>query len=80
MQPPLLGSYAGAFLALRGEHLGGASVGDAPPQRGVQILSTFSISRTGGLAASPGSCRILAGRGQNRRKGEVRHACVVVDV
>ncbi len=43
-------------------------------------LSIFSIARTRGLAARLSACRILAGRGQNRRTWEERHACVVVDV
>src|SRR6266511_106977 len=45
---------------------------------GYPLLSIFILSRTGGLAASPGSCRIIAGRGQNLRKWEERNACVVV--
>jgi len=34
------------------------------------LLSIFSIQRSGGLAARPGSCRIIAGRARNlRRRG-----------
>src|SRR5437764_14396137 len=44
------------------------------------LLSTLIIRHDPGLAASPGSCRIIAGRGQNLRKWEERHACVGVDV
>ena len=44
------------------------------------LLSTPGIWRTGGLAARPESCRIIASRSQNLRKWEARNACVVVDV
>jgi hypothetical protein len=35
------------------------------------LSSTFNVQRTGGLAARPGSCHIIAGRGQNLRKWDV---------
>jgi hypothetical protein len=34
------------------------------------LLSTFNLYRTGGLAARPGSCRRMAGRGRNLRNGD----------
>jgi hypothetical protein len=43
------------------------------------LPSTFTLRHTGGLAASPGSCRIIAGRSQNLRKWEARNTCVVDD-
>jgi hypothetical protein len=33
------------------------------------LLSTSNLYRVGGLAASPGSCRIIAGRHESRRAG-----------
>jgi hypothetical protein len=46
------------------------SVGDDNRKGEYPLLSTSSIYRTGGLAASPGSCRIIAGSSQNLRKWE----------
>src|SRR5262245_45280009 len=43
-------------------------------------LSTSNIYGTGGLVASPGSCRIIAARSTELAEWEARNACVVVDV
>src|SRR5262249_57382225 len=42
--------------------------------------STSNIYGTGGLVASPGSCRIIAARSTELAEWEARNACVVVDV
>jgi hypothetical protein len=42
------------------------------------LLSTSNLYRTGGLAASPGSCRIIASRKPGPTEWEERNACVVV--
>src|ERR1700682_5690150 len=47
---------------------------DDEGKRGDLLLSTFNLYRTGGLAASPGSCRIITDRSQNLRKWESRNA------
>src|SRR2546423_12612699 len=44
------------------------------------LLSTLIIRHDPGPAASPGPCRIIASRGQNRRTWEARHGCVGVGV
>jgi NADPH-dependent 2,4-dienoyl-CoA reductase/sulfur reductase-like enzyme len=41
--------------------------------------STLNVSRTGGLAATPGSCRRIVNRDQDLREWESRDACVVDD-
>jgi hypothetical protein len=48
------------------------------PRREYPLLSTFRISRTGGLAARSEPCRIIVDRSQNLRKWEARNAYVVV--
>src|ERR1700730_1554977 len=45
-----------------------------------RLLATCNLYRTGGLAASPGSCRIIPSASQKIRKWEERNGCVVVDV
>ncbi len=85
-QPLANGKKAPSSRALgryRRTRRGAASRGGCPStatrgKGGYPLLSIFILSRTGGLAASPGSCRIIAGRGQNLRKWEERNACVVV--
>ena len=49
----------------------------ATEKESAAFLATLSVSRTGELAASPGSCRRVGIRRQNRGS---RDACVVVDV
>jgi len=56
------------------------STADDQEKGGCAFPSTFNLYRTGGLAARPGPCRIIAGRGKNLRKWESRSACAVVDV
>src|SRR5262245_53604640 len=67
-----------------------ASQGRRPPtagdkeaddkEGGSPLLPTYTLSRTGGLAASPRSCRTIADRGQTLQTGEEQNASVVVDV
>ena len=52
-------------------------------ERSCPLLSTFNLHRTGGLAANPGSCRIIAGRTRsdasgNQGVGVTQHAVVIV--
>jgi hypothetical protein len=48
-------------------------------RRVTALLATFSISRTSGLAARRGSCRIIAKPKPERAEGESRNVCGVVD-
>jgi hypothetical protein len=41
---------------------------------------TSSVTRTGGLAARPESCRTIASRSQKLRKWKARNACAVIDL
>ncbi|GAB2581818.1 hypothetical protein GCM10027168_13180 [Streptomyces capparidis] len=44
----------------------------------IRLLATFKLQRTGGLAASPGSCPRIAGLGRILRKRGVCHMRVVL--
>ncbi len=39
-------------------------------EKGYSSLSVFNVARAGGLAASPGSCRTIASRGQKRERSD----------